>query len=134
MSEPGAVVRASQGESQRAKRSGPRSSAANHREIVLRELHEAGDRGVDNLTLVFKFHISQAPARVWELRKVGWVIDSVPNKDLGTVRYVLRGRKEFAKSLRSTGSADRSERQTGKPRPSPEPGCDLPLFDAEVQQ
>ncbi len=114
MSEATAPRQIEQEESQRAKRSGPRLSAASQREIILTALREAGSRGVDNLTFVFKFHISQALARIWDCRKAGWLIDSVANKDDGTVRYVLRGRSKARNDCFE-------KRATG-----------LPLFDAGV--
>lgn len=65
---------------------------ANQRDRILALLQQAGERGVSNLLLnevCFRYG-----ARLWELRKEGWDIDTVKVGDDGVYRFVLKGKRE----------------------------------------
>jgi hypothetical protein len=74
--------------------------------------------------LIFRYHYTQAAARVFELQSEGYVIRSESRLGERFVFFVLESEPLELKPLPSY--SDWYEQKTGKPRPSLDQ--DLPLF------
>lgn len=58
------------------------------RNKVLRLLRQAGSNGVSSYEFTYTHHIKQAPTRIWELKRLGHIINERP-ADQKSVRYIL---------------------------------------------
>jgi hypothetical protein len=67
----------------------PPPSAANQREKILALLRQAGNRGVSGDVFRYEFRIRQAPTRIYELIKNGYVIESRQNPKTRVAIYRL---------------------------------------------
>jgi hypothetical protein len=103
--------------------------ANDQRSFVLRKLQEAGERGVSRATFIFEHRVTQCGARIDELKRQGYRIESELRSGDRYVTYVLRGEPAEPKPLptfqQKKLSGDWFER-SGKKRPGPDYG---PLFD-----
>ncbi len=68
--------------------------------FFLRLLRERGDGGVSSSELLFEHHIMRPGSRAYDLRAMGFCIESRPGPG-GTAIYVLRGEPAELKSLPS---------------------------------
>ena len=56
--------------------------------VILDLLMEAGNTGVNSFDLDYKYHIKQAPTRIYELQKKGHRITTIKQKNR-SVNYIL---------------------------------------------
>ena len=113
--------------SPRHEKEGRPAFADTQRQEVLGMLRAAGPEGISRATLIFEKHITQCGARVDELKRQGYVIDSESRQGEKYVRYVL---KSEPLELGPPDGVDWYKNATGKPR-AKEPGSPGPLFPRE---
>jgi hypothetical protein len=101
--------------------------AASQREKILELLRAAGPRGVPRAELIFSHHMTQCATRIFELRKIGFVIRSEDRGGDYPTWYVLESEPLNLQPI-PTG-ADWCE---GEHRRRPSKTSGLPLFDAGV--
>lgn len=107
------------------------------RERILELLRKAGPRGVRREDLLYVHRWSQAGTRIYELERMGFVIEHVLEPGQRFVTYRLLSEplvpQPLPNSERTPGAAagDWFQRETGKARQSE--GDDLPLF-GQVRQ
>jgi len=94
------------------------------REKLLRLLREAGLVGVSRATLIFEHRATQCGARVDELKRQGYVIESELREGEQYVRYVLKSEPLDLQPIPE--EPDWYQRQTGEARRRATD--DLPLF------
>jgi hypothetical protein len=101
--------------------------AEGQRGFVLRKLREAGERGVSRSEFIFTDHVTQCGARVGELKRQGFRIDSELRDGDRYVTYVLRSEPTEPKPLPSFRkkqrplSGDWFKDATGQDRPGSKP-------------
>jgi len=93
---------------------------------ILRLLREAGTSGVSRAYLIFNHHFTQCGARVNELKRQGYVVESELLEGDRYVRYILRNEPLGLTPLPE--GADWYSSASGKPRPKEADGPS-PLFE-----
>lgn len=88
-------------------------------------LRDAGPDGVSRSELIFGKHFTQCGTRVDELKRLGYVVESVQREGERYVRYVLKAEPETPHRPRTYKQHEFFEgrRKTG-----------LPLFDLDVRE
>jgi hypothetical protein len=129
--------------SAQSKKRGTPAFAGGQRETILRLLREAKLRGdgVSNNDLRFQYRYSDAPTRIFELKAMGWGIESRWLPGQRYISYFLLSEPEHIKPLPTylpkgpdprqhefSDSEDWYTRETGKPRPAEQPPDLGPLF------
>jgi len=98
--------------------------ATSQGEKILELLRAAGVHGVSRASLIFEHRATQCGARVDELKRQGYVIESELREGEQYVRYVLKGEPLDLQPI--PVEPDSYQRQTGEARPRATD--DLPLF------
>lgn len=95
--------------------------AETQRQEILRLLREAGPAGVSRAELIFERHITQCGARVDELKRQGYVIESELRDGEKYVHYVLKGEPLELQPLPEREQGDWFVKSTGHQRPKQTP-------------
>jgi hypothetical protein len=109
--------------------------AETQRQEILRLLREAGPSGISRAELIFERRFTQCGARVDELKRQGYVIESEQREGERYVRYVLKGEPLELRPLseRPPKTRDWFAESAGRERAKETPNYG-PLFDGAMPE